>query len=115
MKRFLKRCIRKYQRWKRQKEADENSILHWLWEFSKKVVIVLSIYYFVQSIFINIMLNIIPDSSVLSTLIVETNETFRVVIGGYLVKAGVENAVKICVAVIAKKKQISINNEGSEY
>lgn len=115
MKRFINACFRCYRRWKKRKEADKSSILYWLWEFSKKIVIVLSIFYFVQYIFVAIKVEVLPDSTVLATHITEINETFRVCIGGYLLKAGIENTAKICTAVAAKKKGISVNNEGSEY
>lgn len=115
MKRFINACFRLYRSWKKHKEADKSSILYWLWEFSKKIVIVLSIFYFVQYIFVAIKVEGLPDSTVLATHITEINETFRVCIGGYLLKAGVENTAKICTAVMAKKKKISIDDEGSEF
>lgn len=108
MKKFINACIIRYRRWKKKKEADSNSILNWLWEFSKKVVVFVTLCYFIHSIYITVMINIIPDSAVLTTLVTETNETFRVIIGGYLLKAGIENAVKIKTAKIAKKEDLMI-------
>lgn len=108
MKKFINACIIHYRKWKRKKEADSSSILNWLWEFSKKVVVFVTLCYFIQSVYITIMVNIIPDSAVLTTLVTETNETFRVIIGGYLLKAGIENAVKIKTAKIAKKEDLMI-------
>ncbi len=108
MKKFINACIIHYRKWKRKKEADSSSILNWLWEFSKKVVVFVTLCYFIQSVYITIMVNIIPDSAVLTTLVTETNETFRVIIGGYLLKAGIENAVKIKTAKIAKKEDLVI-------
>lgn len=115
MKKFINACFVHYRKWKKRKEADKSSILNWLWEFSKKIVVVLSIYYFLQSIYVAFLVKVVPDSVVLGTLITEINETFRVCIGGYLLKAGLENTVKICTAVYGKKHEISINNEGSDY
>ena len=115
MKKLINACIIHYRKWKKRKEADSSSILNWLWEFSKKIVVVLSIYYFVQYIFVAVMVKELPDSTVLATHITEINETFRVCIGGYLLKAGLENTVKICTAVYSKKHEISINDEGSDY
>lgn len=115
MKKFINACFIHYRNWKKRKEADKSSVLNWLWEFSKKIVVVLSLYYFLQSIYVAIMVNVTPDSTVLATLITENNETFRVCIGGYLLKAGLENTVKICTAQYSKKHDISINNEGSDY
>lgn len=113
MVKFIGRCVKRYRKWKRKKEADENSVLNWLWEFSKKIVVILSIYYFAQSLYVAVMIKVIPDSTVLITLISEVNETFRVCVGGYLIKAGIENVTKICTAIKAKKHALPINNEGS--
>lgn len=108
MKKFINACIIHYRKWKKKKEADSSSIINWLWEFSKKVVVFVTLCYFIQSVYITVMVNIIPDSAVLTTLVTETNETFRVIIGGYLLKAGIENAVKIKTAQIAKKEDLMI-------
>lgn len=108
MKKFINACFVRYRRWKKKKEADSNSILNWLWEFSKKVVIFVTLCYFIHCVYITIMINIVPDSSVLTTLVNETNETFRVIIGGYLLKSGLENAVKIKTAKIAKEEELMI-------
>ena len=115
MKQLINACFIRYRKWKKRKEADKSSILNWLWEFSKKIVVVLSICYFVQCIYVAIKVNTLPDSAVLGTIVTEMNETFRVCIGGYLLKAGIENTVKIYTAAYSKKHDISINNEGSDY
>ncbi len=111
MKKFINALIIRYRNWKKKKESDSNSILNWLWEFSKKVVIFVTFCYFIHCIYITVMINTVPDSAVLSTLVTESNETFRVIIGGYLLKSGIENAVKIKTAKIAKKHGLNI--EGS--
>lgn len=71
----------------------------WLWEFSKRVVVAMAALYFISFIYAMVTccmaLSFTADTTALATLITETNETFRVVIGGYMVKAGVENATKI--------------------
>ena len=108
MKQFINACVIHYRNWKKKKEADSNSILNWLWEFSKKVVIFVTLCYFLQSVYIATMINVVPDSAALSTLVTESNETFRVIIGGYLLKSGIENAVKIKTAKIVKKHDLTI-------
>lgn len=76
-----------------------NTPARWLWEFSKRVVAVMAALYFLSFIYAMVTccyaLQLAADTTALGTLITETNETFRVVIGGYLIKAGVENATKI--------------------
>lgn len=75
------------------------SAKRWLWEFSKRVVVAMAVLYFISLVYAMAAcynaVNIAADTTALATLISETNETFRVVIGGYLIKAGVENATKI--------------------
>lgn len=51
----------------------------WLWEFSKKVVVMWKTY----------------DTSALSTLVSESSEIMRVCVFGYFAKAGLENWQKI--------------------
>lgn len=108
IKKFINNKIIAYRKWKAEKESDKSSIFNWLWEFSKKIVIILSLYYFIQSLYVIVMINITPDSSALSTLITETNETFRVCIGGYLLKAGIENTIKLKNAQFAQKHNLNI-------
>lgn len=76
-----------------------NTAKRWIWEFSKRVVVVMAALYFISFIYAMVTccwaVSLAADTTALSTLITETNETFRVVIGGYLIKAGVENATKI--------------------
>lgn len=76
-----------------------NTATRWLWEFSKRVVVIMAALYFISFVYAMVSccwaLSLAADTTALGTLITETNETFRVVIGGYLIKAGVENATKI--------------------
>lgn len=67
----------------------------WLWEFSKRVVVATSILYFISCAYALIICAIWQDTATIGTLISEANETFRVVVGGYMIKAGAENALKI--------------------
>lgn len=70
----------------------------WLQEFSKKIVVVTFLLYFITSIFSIILVYLSFQSGIISgidTLIVETNNTFRDIIGGYIIKSAIENAVKI--------------------
>jgi hypothetical protein len=67
----------------------------WLWEFSKRVVVVTALLYFVSCIYALIVCTTWQDTATIGTMVSEANETFRVVVGGYMIKAGVENALKI--------------------
>lgn len=93
---------------KRKRKQDA---IHWLWEFSKKVVVITAALYFISFLYTMVVcyraLSLVADTTALVTLITETNETFRVVIGGYLIKAGIENTVKIARAKQLKKAGIA--------
>ena len=70
----------------------------WVQEFSKKVIVIVFGMYIITTIFSLILVYLSWQSGMISgidTLITETNQTLRDIVGGYLVKAGVENAVKI--------------------
>ena len=75
------------------------TMLNWLWEFSKKIVVGLFVIYVLTYLFswILILISGIYSWNVtfLDTLISETNSTFKVVIGGYLIKSMAENVIKI--------------------
>ena len=92
-----------------QRKKKEKAPLLWLWEFSKKVVTIAFLVYVATFLYSLAMaynaMKITGDATALSTLITEFNETFRVVVGGYMLKAGGENVVKITTAYLDKKKQ----------
>lgn len=87
-------------------EQDENikelekqkKFVVWLQEYSKKVVTLAVVLYIAQSVF-SMILSAISfyqgNPTGLDTLITESNTTFREVVGGYLIKSGIENIVKI--------------------
>ena len=70
----------------------------WVQEFSKKIVVVTFLLYLATSIFSALLVYWSFKAGMISgidTLITETNNTFRDVIGGYIIKSAIENAVKI--------------------
>ena len=86
---------------KRKKAA-----LAWIWEFTKKVICIVTVLYVISFAYTLFTIMHYIDMTAqyatsLDTLITESNETFRYIVGGYLIKAGVENACKI----ITSKKQ----------
>lgn len=101
----------KFKAWLSNMKQKRKDIFSWLWEFSKKLVFLLSVYYFFQSLYVIFAIKDNPDSVALSTFITENNETFRVCIGGYLLKAGIENTIKIKNALYEKTNDIKIGRE----
>ena len=75
------------------------TMLNWLWEFSKKIIVGLFVIYVITYIFTYTLILLSAkygwNISYLDTLITETNSTFKVIIGGYLIKSMAENVFKI--------------------
>ena len=71
----------------------------WMQEFSKRVVSTIFLVYVGVTLYTSIMIYLAMqatgDASMISLLLTETNSTFRDVVGGYIIKAAVENAFKI--------------------
>lgn len=81
--------------------------LSWVQEFTKKIVVVTFVLYIISNIvFLGIAICYYVQSggevTYFSTLTTEVHETFRNVIGGYIVKAAVENAVKITGSIVER-------------
>ena len=87
----------------------EKAPLLWLWEFSKKVVMIAFLVYVITFLYSLVMalyaMQLTADATAISTIITEFNESFRVVVGGYMLKAGGENVVKITTAYLDKKER----------
>lgn len=82
---------------KKKKKGVKNA-LSWTWEFTKKIVMLLSILYIVNWLYSAIVIAIAIYNagtfSYLDTLISETNETFRIVVGANVIKSCIENVFK---------------------
>ena len=102
-------------------EIEKNKkYISWVQEFSKKIVVIVFILYIAMSI-ISLAL-VISTGAPVDTIITEINTTFREVVGGYIIKAAIENAVKIGgnyyvgvadAKLTAMKKRMGINDEES--
>lgn len=77
---------------------------NWIQEFSKKIVTITFIIFVIIELYSLVLLYLsylqTSDISLLGTLISESHLTFREVIGGYIIKAACENAVKISGSII---------------
>ena len=80
-------------------KLNNTTMLNWLWEFSKKIVVGLFVIYVLTYLFSWTLILLSGmygwNITFLDTLISETNSTFNVVIGGYLIKSMAENVIKI--------------------
>lgn len=77
----------------------KKAFVTWIQSFSKKTVTVVFGLYILCTLFSIVFMLIgcyvLGENVNMDIFITENNETFRVVIGGYLIKAGVENGIKI--------------------
>ena len=67
----------------------------WLWEFSKKIMWIVTILFVAVFIFSCGLLTFYPDSSSVQTVIENISDVFKVTVVCYAVKAGFENVFKI--------------------
>ena len=96
-------------------ENNDNKVLYsWIWEFSKKVVFAIFLIYICNYIICwtaSFLCGIkgwnIPY---IDTFITSTNETTQIVLGGYLIKAMLENVFREKTKQVDKK--YGVNNDG---
>lgn len=67
----------------------------WLWEFSKKIVVLVAIVFFIDLIYSRIFLIFNPDSTAITELTNQMTDIFKITVVSYAVKAGFENVIKI--------------------
>ena len=67
----------------------------WLWEFSKRIVVSVTIIFIAVFLFSCILLCFYPDSTALQSGIDNISDVFKVTVVSYAVKAGFENVTKI--------------------
>lgn len=77
-----------------QKKKTRNK-KQWLWEFSKKIVVLVAIAFFIVLLYTLVFLIINPDSTAIQFLLDNMSDIFKVTVISYAVKAGFENIVKI--------------------
>ena len=77
-------------------EMQKNShSLLWVWEFSKKAVLICFLFYIAVQIYTMLVMVIYCDFSYLGDLINQTGEIVQNCVFAYLIKAGIENVGKI--------------------
>jgi Na+/alanine symporter len=67
----------------------------WLWEFSKKIVTVVTVIFVAVFFYTCILAWFYPDSQAVTTLAETSTRLFEVTVVSYAVKAGFENVHKI--------------------
>lgn len=67
----------------------------WLWEFSKKIVWIVTIMFVAVFLFTSVLIIFYPDSTAVQFIIENISDVFKVTVVSYAVKAGFENIFKI--------------------
>ena len=67
----------------------------WLWEFSKKIVVMVAVVYAVAILHDRIFLWIYPESTAMTVMSEQISDVFKITVVAYAVKAGFENVCKI--------------------
>lgn len=68
---------------------------NWLWEFSKKIVWIVTVMFVVIFTFCCMLMIFYPDSLAIQFIIENISRVFEVTVVSYAVKAGFENVFKI--------------------
>lgn len=67
----------------------------WLWEFSKRIVVLVAIAFFIVLIYSMIFMFFNPDSTAIISIFGDMSRIFKATVISYAVKAGFENVIKI--------------------
>ncbi len=67
----------------------------WVWEFSKKVVILCTVIYAAIQLYAMVVMAVSQNFEALTPLIDDTKEIMQTCVFGYMIKSGIENALKI--------------------
>lgn len=82
----------------RKRKQSLKNALSWSWEFTKLIVTILTIVYFLIMVYCGVVIWMgmykLAITTYLDTFITEINETFRLIVGTNVIKAGVENVFK---------------------
>lgn len=79
---------------KAEYQKNSHSLL-WVWEFSKKAVLICFIFYVIVQIYAMTVMAIYCDFMYLGDLITKTGEIVENCVFAYLIKSGIENLPKI--------------------
>ena len=94
------------------------SMFNWAMEFTKKIVTITFVIFVITNVFVLCIIFAEYYSmgvvEYLDTLITETHTTFRDVIGGYIIKASMENVSKIGFSVLSQYLEVKYNIKNVE-
>lgn len=94
--------------------AGKSTKRKWLWEFSKKIVVTVTIIFVAVYLFSCALLCLYPDSTALQSVIDNISDIFKVTVVSYAVKAGFENVFKIRKSCLSDEPQEQEYEEESD-
>lgn len=80
---------------RRRRRRLRHEPLLWVWEFSKRLVIICSTLYVVSFFYACAVMYKSQDFTYLGTFITESSDILKTCVFGYFAKAGIENILKI--------------------
>lgn len=80
---------------KKESEIKKQKPFDWIWEFSKRVVVLLTAAYFIVLFYAIVIMAITGKLSSLGILLSEVSDVLKTCVFGYFAKAGLENMLKI--------------------
>lgn len=96
------RKIRKLELTIKRKQNSDSLV--WVWEFSKKLVMICSALYVISFFYSCIVMWKFFDFTYLGTFIEQASDILRTCVFGYFIKAGIENVLKIACSKSANTK-----------
>jgi len=79
---------------KAEVQLSSHSLL-WVWEFSKKAVLICFIFYIIVQFYAMTVMIVYCDFTYLGELLIQAGQIVRDCVFGYLIKSGLENLAKI--------------------
>lgn len=98
---------------KTTKRKGNNSLI-WVWEFSKKLVLICSALYIFSFFYSCVVMWKFYDFTYLGTFIEQASDILKTCVFGYLVKAGVENVFKIAKLKNVQDADMMVVPDGEE-
>lgn len=90
----------------RKKNSDS---LIWVWEFSKKLVLICSALYVFSFFYSCVVMWKFFDFTYLGTFIEQASDILKTCVFGYFIKSGVENVIKISCSKSAKQNEQEVD------
>jgi hypothetical protein len=96
------------------KKKENKNTLSWVWEFSKKLVLICSVLYVVMFIYAALAMWYFFDFTYLGTFIEQSSDILRTCVFGYFIKAGLENVFKIACSKIGEHNEPKGDESGAD-